>query len=500
MLLLGIIFAAQMIVLLIALMFLEYKRTHEMLTPWTIFLGMAVIDVFLPGLLFLCFGMLKQPEWREPLEDEGLIAALLVFTASILCFAGGYFYCARRGWRTHVSQSRPVVHATALNLRLVYLALCVSGTWYLWTLLVNVSTAGSFSAYLTNMLITRWKPEATEFSNIYEFVFTRVGSSMMTVFLTIVGMLFFYRKTYHHEVLWGVVLPCVGWLFTLTTFFRGSQLAYCVALVAVETIRLKSLPRARIPKQPRETIRGLLAGNYRKILGLTLLGILLFVAYGTARNYYSSQVGDAVGISTTESVRFEGERFIRGESLISLASIMAFYPQKGDYLYGKTLLDMSLLFIPRYLWASKPEWYGIDDITRGMGWAETTQNAVTMPGELYANFGLVGIPLMAGFGAIFGGFYTYRYDPHFRFVYAFVFLPCMLVVFWMSYTGLINSLAHVPIIWCTIVFLQRQRVLRSSGAASASGRWLALSRRRQPFSQRDCGGGAHAVPCDKAGG
>ena len=66
------------------------------------------------------------------------------------------------------------------------------------------------------------------------------------------------------------------------------------------------------------------------------------------------------------------------------------YGHDLDFLMIKHIL-MLLLLIPRAIYKSKPEWYGIDDITTGMGWPSSSQSAVTMPGETYANFGWFGL-------------------------------------------------------------------------------------------------------------
>ena len=60
--------------------------------------------------------------------------------------------------------------------------------------------------------------------------------------------------------------------------------------------------------------------------------------------------------------------------------------------------------IPRAIYKSKPEWYGIDDITTGMGWPSSSQSAVTMPGEAYANFGWFGLFVAVFYGVFFGLF------------------------------------------------------------------------------------------------
>lgn len=456
MILLGMIFTSQMIVLLIIFILMEYRRTGEIVTPWTIFLGMSIFDVFAPGFLFLCFTIPDQPYSMESLNKDGLIFAILIFALSILFFALGYFFISEGPGKNRALKYKSVLDDALSNVRFVYILLFVSGLWYILTILAKIKDAGSLWLYISSKLIVRWEPKPTEFDNIFDLIFNRFGSPMFTVFLTVIGILFFYRRKYHREFLWGFVFPFIGWLFTITTFFRGSQIAYFISLLAIETIRVKLDKIETTREKKRDKDRLTIHGNYRKALGLMFLGIALFISYGTVRNFYSAQVKDFVDVSTTDAILFEGERFIRGEGLIGLSSIIAFYPKHGEYFYGKTIVDMSLLLVPRYIWTSKPEWYGIDDITRRMGWPETTGFAVTMPGELYANFGLLGIPLMVVFGGIFGFFYKHRYDQKFRFVYAFVFLPGTLNAFWMSYTGLVNRLIDFPLVFFILFLISRK--------------------------------------------
>ena len=74
------------------------------------------------------------------------------------------------------------------------------------------------------------------------------------------------------------------------------------------------------------------------------------------------------------------------------------YGHDLDFLMGKTYIDMLLLPIPRAIYKSKPEWYGIDDITTGMGWPSSSQSAVTMQVKLTQIFGWFGL-----FVAVFYG-------------------------------------------------------------------------------------------------
>jgi hypothetical protein len=143
---------------------------------------------------------------------------------------------------------------------------------------------------------------------------------------------------------------------------------------------------------------------------------------------------------TGEAVNYEAGRILRGEGLVGLSSIIAYYPSHQQFLGGQTIRDMLLLPVPRSIWHDKPAWYGIAQITRGEGEPASTQSAVTIPGELYANFGPLGLLGMLFYGTLFGFFHKLRNGRRFRYAYAAILLPLMFVTFWMSTTGLINGL------------------------------------------------------------
>ncbi len=73
-----------------------------------------------------------------------------------------------------------------------------------------------------------------------------------------------------------------------------------------------------------------------------------------------------------------------------------------------------------------------------------------MPGELYANFGYLGIPLMLVFGVMFGLFQRHRYDSRFRFIYAALMPPVMFTTFWMSFTGFVNGILSTPFMFLAL--------------------------------------------------
>jgi hypothetical protein len=82
-------------------------------------------------------------------------------------------------------------------------------------------------------------------------------------------------------------------------------------------------------------------------------------------------------------------------------------------------------------------------------------SAVTMPGELYANFSFWGVPLMWVYGWFFGAVRRLRYGSAFRYIYAFVIVPMMLPTFWMAFTGFVNQLVPMPFMILALWFVFR---------------------------------------------
>ncbi len=78
------------------------------------------------------------------------------------------------------------------------------------------------------------------------------------------------------------------------------------------------------------------------------------------------------------------------------------YPSAYPYMFGRTFLYVFILFVPRVLWAGKPDNPVRDMVEHSLGaLARTNGRAVANIGEFYANFGIIGIVvLMFLFGYI----------------------------------------------------------------------------------------------------
>lgn len=71
------------------------------------------------------------------------------------------------------------------------------------------------------------------------------------------------------------------------------------------------------------------------------------------------------------------------------------YPDTYPYMLGRTFLYVFILFVPRVLWAAKPDNPVRDMVEHSLGsLARTNGRAVANIGEFYANFGIIGVILL----------------------------------------------------------------------------------------------------------
>jgi len=146
----------------------------------------------------------------------------------------------------------------------------------------------------------------------------------------------------------------------------------------------------------------------------------------------------------------------QGSGLEGVSNIIDLYGSSVDYMFGKTYLDMLLMPVPRSIYSSKPDWYGIDDITRGMGWPESTQSAVTMAGEAYANFSYFGLIIGVGYGVVLGLIVRVMFsNPILLTLYPTVIIQMILVTNWMGFTGFMNAFLKSLVILVIFIFIKR---------------------------------------------
>lgn len=118
--------------------------------------------------------------------------------------------------------------------------------------------------------------------------------------------------------------------------------------------------------------------------------------------FYSEWI--TFGLNYSNKEKTVGRKLLERTSLMHMLCLIADYtPDRQDYLYGKTYMEVLPQLIPRFFWPDKPRshiatyqlsiYYGLQD-------EEATNNTTIAFGllaEAYANFGLVGAVLLGVF-------------------------------------------------------------------------------------------------------
>lgn len=101
--------------------------------------------------------------------------------------------------------------------------------------------------------------------------------------------------------------------------------------------------------------------------------------------------------------------FVRFNQGIMIGSAMAKVPLHEDFARGDVLLSLIYPFIPRLLWADKPQTGGYENIRRFTSLRQTENTSVNLSplGEGYVNFGYGGILFSLFYGWLLGGAFHY---------------------------------------------------------------------------------------------
>jgi oligosaccharide repeat unit polymerase len=131
--------------------------------------------------------------------------------------------------------------------------------------------------------------------------------------------------------------------------------------------------------------------RWLKYVGIATVACFALVSTSIVSEYRSTGLKDVewskVDPFTTD--RIEADTNILG----STVDAFEFFPERHDYLFGSTFAVLPVTFVPRAWWPSKPESLGIIMVELRNPNEVTYSEAVSTIGELYVNFGVLGIPL-----------------------------------------------------------------------------------------------------------
>lgn len=410
--------------------------------PAIFFLLFAIVDVFFPAIYWTLFGQVSNPEWLPSLKQEEILDAVAYYTAFLFIFIA-CLLGVDGAKSPRLENSNLAVEAQARLGPVLWVLLALT----LAKIGVEVSSYGGPVPWFWSRLI---------FASVGDVDGADIsgGGSLATLparelFQAAVGLAFFYRKHLDRPWLFGVLFPTIAMGLAMATFFRGSVLTCAITLIFAEVMRQKILHRV-------ESNRKRSGGRFKFFAAAILAMILSVYVYGSIRDSFR---GLASGEEDTSTELVVPTFLTAGHGLLGLSHIVAQYGQSVNFLWGQTYGDMLLLPIPRSIYSSKPLWYGIDDITRGMGWPESTQSAVTMPGEAFANFGLLGLLVAVPLGAAFGWLQRLvRSNPvRFLLLAPIVFFQVATVANWMSFTGIMNAVPTMALLFVLAAYIGKGR-------------------------------------------
>jgi oligosaccharide repeat unit polymerase len=388
-----------------------------------IFFAFALLDTVLPALLWASVGIRTVRNTPEVLSYPDVVSGLGAYLGGyVLLFTSFYVFS-----RVQAGVARPI--SWILKRRLFWILLTLFLALTLLELWITISEYGSIAEWFAHKIKWRWEGKLPETDQpIWSRVLSYLPSSTGFNLLVLIG--YYYRHHLKRPLLLGIVFPLLAIGVACTTFFRGSILLLVLGFAFVEFMRI-----ARFGSDYAR------AAKY-KAVKWAIASISLFMVYGIVRTELSARAWNA----KPKSESYVYTILNQGSGLRGASAIVKNYSDRCEYLWGKTYIDMLLLPVPRSIYKTKPEWYGIDDITRGMGWPRSTQAAVTMPGEAFANFGWLGpIAVMPTFGLFFAILYrccAVRGSP-LMFLYPSVIMYILFVASWMAFTGIATRFTQI---------------------------------------------------------
>lgn len=399
---------------------------QSLFRPSTYFIIFAIFDVLLPSIIWTLTGEQFIPSWLEELSNGEIFYALLFYL--------GYYFILisfLRLLERNIPISAVITPKKNLEKNLIFL-----GIFFMSASLVKIGYEffihGGIHGWLSFKALGNSVRQSGEIGDQAGYLYLIPYSS---IFQSIAALGFFFRKKLKNRFIFTYFFPITAILLSGTFLLRGTVINCLMCLIIAE------YARAILGSHKFEV-----KNNFKRIIGKNILLIGLAFAlsmyiYGSYRDSIRANLSGEIQAESDGSYILPLPTFITaGHGLIGVGNIIKVFGKSADFLEGKTYLDMLLLPIPRVIYVSKPAWYGIDDISKAMDWPSSTQSAVTMPGESYANFGVLGVFIAIGFAMVYGMLYR-SYSKNLAkavFLGPTIFFISTTIVNWMSFTGLMN--------------------------------------------------------------
>lgn len=300
--------------------------------------------------------------------SEGMVGALRLSTAAQAALWAGVV--ASRSVTGHAGRTRPVRVPPRRRLDRLALGLLLAGVVFQT---VYVVLAGVDLATVNVVFGESRRGELAQLAEGPVVKYFKSLGSLAGVAMVVVA----YRVA-----LWGWRRSAVPWLVlamgSATLVMEGTRTRLMVPVVAAGFVWWK-------------TAGGMLSRRPRTLLVAGAAFAFAFLAtIGGLRGQQSGKVIDIPSFL---------DRQVRDGVFSATAGLVWNVPSRVDHLYGRSYLDLVTLPVPRALWAQKPEGT-IKQLQSN--WLDPRMGASFATwGEMYANFGVVGVLVgMVLFGAL----------------------------------------------------------------------------------------------------
>ncbi len=438
----------------------DFLKGHGLTAIFSVYFCFVLIDLFIPALAMIITGeMPNKPPYIPKFTREDVAFGALVGGISFAFIYLGYL----TGYALVGNSANKTDNTYIIRKRALFI-LVLSLTIYLITQLNVIELLGGPVEYFLSMVKFRRSVfEANEtFSQQANALLAAISRD---VALSLCAIIFAERRTLRlRRTAWFLVV--VGFLVSASTFYRGTLLLFGLMLLAGQHLAFRKQVYGRASHQVMEPRK---AGRRqrRKLIWAMSLVVIVFTAYGSGRSYISAKEWGVAGFSVQDGISKEFRRFKEGAGLYSLVHIVHAFPNETEYLSGSTLINQAVRYVPRSILENKPKNYGAYEITAALGYPNTGE-AVTIPGETWANFGLFGLPLATLFGVLFGYLGANRYRGRVQYFYLSMGMSIILAIGWFSFTGFMSWLPSALTLSLCLPIISGRKVVRRSIQATIS--------------------------------
>lgn len=434
----------EVVVALGVLLFLQYLRRllgEGLLSILNLISLMALADVFIPFAVYSAF------EWYPPQlrATQKLAPAVLYYSASLMLLGAGYWMTSR--FFAGRSRAQRPVASSKINVGFLMIAMAVLAFIYIGNILKGVAERGVLDWLYWSCSRVGYGV-MPDYQSLWDRLTTQLALPSLGAYVALLGLLVLVGKERRF------VVCCFAVLAVAMCFVAFSRATIAILFFTFLYLLVDRQSGAVINMRKKALTGGV----------LILLCVGSFFFYGVARNYcdYSLQAisdDDALRVQSRNpmgaAVGNEVLRLVRGEGLVGLAHIIEFY-ERNEKLGGKTYKDSLLMPVPRAIYPEKPTWYGAADITRPMD-GRKSQDAVTIAGEAYANFGVAGVLLAVVWGAAIYLLTWLTRIQGYVVIYPSLLVPAVISAMWMGSIGLVNQLVGYVIAWA-IIYASKTKV------------------------------------------